>query len=200
MNKLRALLLSACLAAPACASAGVVYEWRTFTTSSSIYQVVGSIELSDAAVQSGRVDYTFVDSCGAVGGCSYADPASPLMRFTFKVNHLPIDIDIRHGTGFRFGPGAGWLKASFDVGMYSLGPLTLSANDSESYVQIDGALITDANGDMLGCPDGGCNGATGGFFRVPEPASALLVGAGLMGMAGLRRRRRTRIAETSMAG
>lgn len=189
MNKLRVLLLCASLAAPAFANAGVVYEWRTFTTSSSIYQVVGSIELSDAAVKAGRVDYQFVDPCYGADGCSYADPSSPLMRFKFKVNHFGLDIDIHHGAGFVHGPQYGWLSAGFDVGTWSLGPVSLYANNSDSHVLIDGALISDTNSDQLGCPDGGCNGATGGFFRVPEPASMLLVGAGLVGVAGLRRRR-----------
>lgn len=192
MNKLRALLLCAGLVAPVFASAGVIYEWRTASTSSSIYAVTGFIELSDAAVQSGHVSYVFSSPCGGVPGCDYADHASPIIRFSFMVNHYPIALDLHGGTGFLFGPDAGWFNAAFDVGAWKLGPMALYANDSQSHVKLDGALISDANSDMLGCPEGGCNGATGGFYRVPEPASALLVGAGLLGLSGMRRRYRAR--------
>jgi hypothetical protein len=192
MNKLRSLLLCAGLLAPLFANAGVIYEWRTFTTSSSIYTVVGHIELSQGAVQAGRVDYQFQDPCGGAWDCSYADASSPLMRFRLSVNHYPLDIDIRHGTGFLFGPSAGALNASFDVGAWRLDGLSIYANTGESHVMLAGELIADANSDMLGCPPDGCNGATGAFFRVPEPGSAALLGAGMLALLGLRRRRHSR--------
>lgn len=188
MNTLRTLLLCAGLAAPAFASAGVIYEWRTASTSSSIYSVTGYIELSEAAVQAGNVDYQFSDSCGDHPQCDYSDKASPILRFSFMVNDHPIDLDFYHGTGFYYGPAAGSFGASFSVGALSLGPMNLFANDGNSYVWLDGSLIADANSDMWGC-EGGCSGATGGFFRVPEPASVLLMGAGMMGLAVMRRRR-----------
>lgn len=188
MNKLRALLLCAGLAAPVFANAGVIYEWRTASTSSSIYSVTGFIELSNDAVQSGNVSYAFADPCGAVPGCDYADYTSPIIRFSFKVNHYPIGIDFHAGTGFLAGPEYGWFNAAFSVGAWTLGPMDLYVNDSQSHVRLNGAMITDSNSDMLGCPDGGCNGATGGWFRVPEPGSAGLMGAALLALAGLRRR------------
>jgi hypothetical protein len=189
MDKLRALLMCAGLLVPVFANAGVIYEWRTYHTSSSIYAVAGSIELSGAAMQAGRVDYQFQDPCGGAPDCNYADTSSPLMRFALKVNHFPIDINIHDGSGFLFGPAYGFLTASFDVGAWKLGPVNIYANTGESHVQLDGYTIVDANSDMLGCPDGGCNGATGGFFRVPEPGSAALLGLGALGLLAGRRRR-----------
>lgn len=189
MNKLRALLLCAGLLGPGFAHAGVIYEWRTASTSPSIHAVTGFIELSEAAVQAGNVSYAFSNPCGGVAGCDYSDPASPIIRFSLMVNDNPIGIDFHAGTGFSGYPEASWFHAVFAVGPGALGALNLYAYDGQSHVRLDGDLISDANSDMLGCPLEGCSGATGGFFRVPEPASAGLFCAGLLALAGLRRRR-----------
>lgn len=189
MKILRAILLCAGLATPVFASAGIIYEWRTSSTSDSIYAVSGFIELSDAAVQAGSVDYQFSDICGGDPQCDYGDAASPILRFSFMVNNAPIALDIEDGAGFYFGPGSGAFGASFAVGAWTLGPMQLYANDGNSHVWLDGSLIADANSDIGGCGMEGCNGAAGGFFRIPEPGSALLIGAGLLGLAGMRRRR-----------
>lgn len=186
MKFLPALLLCTGLAAPACASAGVIYEWRTYSNSSSIYAVDGFIELSQAAVQAGHLAYQFQDPCFGDPLCSYADPNSALLRFRLQVNGHPLDIDIANGSGFLFGPSYGALMASFEIGAWRLGPVNIYANSGESHVLLDGYTIVDANSDMLGCPPDGCNGATGGFFRVPEPGTLALF---LTGMLVLRRRR-----------
>ncbi len=195
MNTLRALSLCAALMAPACASANVIYEWRTASTSSSIYAVTGLIELTDAAAASGAVNYEFKDPCGGDPLCNYGDPTSPIVRLFFMVNDYPIDIDFHAGTGFLAGGASGMFGAAFTVMPGALGSMQLYVNDSRSHVWLDGALIVDANSDLDNLCGFGCSGATGGFFRdVPEPASLGLAGAGLLAVAAMRRRRRRREA------
>ncbi len=191
MNTLRALSLCAALMAPACASANVIYEWRTFSTSSTIYSVTGFIELTDAAAASGAVAYEFKDPCGGDPLCNYGDPTSPIVRFSFMVNDYPIDIDLHAGTGFIAGGASGMFDAAFTVTPGALGNMQLYVNDSRSHVWLDGWVVADANSDIDNLCGFGCSGATGGFFRdVPEPASLGLAGAALLALAGVRRRRR----------
>lgn len=188
------------------ASANVIYEWKTLSTSSTIWSAAGRIEITDAAWQASHGSYqvpplAYDSSPGCQGSCiNYADPASPIVSFFFTINQpdlfspYGIDVNIHNGTGLLY-PIANWLNADFSIIADKMN-LSLHVNTQESDMQLTDNLVTGFASDApyfgYECSvTPGCSGAVGQWVQVPEPASGALLGVGLLGIAGLRARRRS---------
>lgn len=175
MNPIKLLLAGLCLMVSTLASASVVYSWSTTAATSDMRSISGFIELSDAAVASGHVSYQ-APSCDP-WPCSLADPASPILRFAFKVNHhttSALDINLLAGTGYDFPQPS--FNVDFDVGAGRLANLSLFVNTINSTLRIDGDLIQWFSSDADNCYFG-CAGAQGGFRAadVAEPGTLALL-------------------------
>lgn len=175
MNHLKLLLASLCLMASTMASAGVMYTWTTSAATPDMRSISGFIELSDAAVASGHVSYQ-APWCDP-WPCSLADPASPILRFAFNVNHhasSALTIDLLAGTGYDFAQPS--FNAEFDVGAGRLANLSLFVNTINSTLRIGDDLIQWFSSDADNCYFG-CAGAQGEFVAadVPEPGSLALL-------------------------
>lgn len=184
------------------ASASVIYEWKTLSTSSTIWMAAGRIEITDAAWRARNVSYQvppIVWDSTIPFGYSYADPASPLIRFSFTINQpqenpMPaIDVNVHRGTGLYW-PIDGWLSADFSITGRKM-DLSLYVNDQNSDMRLMHNAITRFGSDAPYYGEcafhSGCDGAAGEWIQVPEPAVGALLGIGLFGIACLRTRKRS---------
>lgn len=183
--------IAACLFWAACteASAGIVYQWETLSTSPTISSAIGRIEISDAAHAAGKANYTAPPRCVYQAGCNYGDSSSPVISFYFRVNsQLPtaadIDLHLVQGTGTLF-PLDEWFRANFTISGNILN-LDVFAHTGETDMRMDGNSITRFGSDapVFGddCFMNGCSGATGRWVQaqVPEPGSVALFAIGAL--------------------
>lgn len=178
------------------AIAGVIYNWQQTTASSTITSSAGFIEISDAAWQSGHIDFNL--TCAETTGvCSPDQASAPITDFVFWVD----DFDYAPVNVFPDYPSS--MQASLDI---SNGELSgwLTALTFQSQVSMGGSndwTIDNWQSDA-GCfqgVGGPCGGATGIWVldpgtvptavAVPEPGGVALFGFGLS-LAGLAWRKR----------
>lgn len=190
-------IIAACvlLTAASAASASVVYNWETLSTSPTIASAVGQIEISDDAFAAGQGSYAAAYSCGSnYSGCG--DASSPIVSFYFRVNSAnptgsDIDLNLVDGSGTMW-PLQDWFNATYSVNGNEL-LLDVFASTGETDMRMDANAITRFGSDApyfgYACFSGGCSGATGRWVQeagndvtleadVPEPGSVFLLGIG----------------------
>jgi|GEM_PF-3278701 len=197
MRTAKAFVLGLGLFASTLASANAIYEWKTLSTSPTIWSAAGRIEITDAAWNAGHGTY---QAPLPDYGASYADPTSPIVSFFFTVNQpsasspYGIDVNVHQGTGVT--PViSNWFNADFSITGEKMN-LNLFVNTQDSDMQLVDNQITRFGSDApyfgAACSYApGCSGALGEWVQVPEPAMGALFGIGLLGIAGLRARRRS---------
>lgn len=171
--KLAALVFGLVLSQSAFAS--VIYSWKTTAYSPTITSLEGTIEITDAAAQSGlQTSFRMPLECSYMG-CTGV--TSPILSFHFAVNGQAIDL-LSSEAGLRFVRDSAF-DASFLVAGDRLN-LNMFFSNTESDIRIGDSVSF--NTDRPGpCETSGvCLGATGEFVQVPEPGSMLLMGLGLM--------------------
>lgn len=180
------------------ATANVIYSWETLTTSATISSATGRIEITDAAWAAAQASYVAPPTCPTLVNCSYGNPSSPIVQFSFRVNApnpTPADINLNlvQGSGLAF-PLTDWFRANFTI-QGALLNLDVFANTGETDMRMVGNTITRFGSDSpffgAACFNPGCSGASGRWVQaqaqVPEPGSLLLLGIGVLGLMHGRR-------------
>ncbi len=174
------------------ACAGVIYNWHQLSSSSTISSSSGQIEITDAAYQSGHLNFGY-----SYAWDGFTFPNSPLIYFTFGNNtSSPVRLSRDRFVGNAF------MDLLFAEGGLITGKL--SANDTQTDVYMSAAHgvwnidVMNSDDPETGCQSSPCYGGTGDWVLDPssvavaEPGTPALFGLGLLGIAAALRKRRAR--------
>lgn len=179
--------------------AGVVYEWVEVENNMPIGPVYMRIEIAEQVVRSGS--FTL-----AVDPGESSIPKTGLISFWYRhmyaapgswipadVGYLYMDLQFVHNNFFMTGSirGQDWMvRMHASSGTFeNPDPLLWRINNTDH----------DPGTPCYLEPNGFCEGATGYFRQVPEPASAALFGLGMVGVVAARRRKRKLESDAHLA-
>lgn len=189
--KLKSLTAAASLMfASAASQAGVVYEWVEVENNMPVGPISMRIEIADSVVRSGSFHLAVnpgdatIPNTGLVSFSHHITTASPTSWIPGQYGYLYMDLSFVSNNFFM-------------TGSIRMHDWMLRLNTSSSIPGSDDPLlwrIHDTDwGNATPCykeTHGTCEGATGYFRQVPEPASVALLSLGLIGALAARRQKR----------
>ncbi|WP_159696092.1 PEP-CTERM sorting domain-containing protein [Massilia sp. 9I] len=185
--KLQSIIVAASLMlASNITHAGVIYRWVEVENKMPVGPIYMQIEIAESVVRSGSFSLavnpgeTVIPNTGLVSFSYQMLGASPTLWMSTPISYLYIDLQFTNNNFFAVGSirAQDWMARVHTSSGIPGAPLLWRINNTD----------WDMAAPCYSEPNGYCEGATGYFRQVPEPAHFALLSLGAFGALAARRR------------